>query len=108
MQNGSRRPIIGAGKAVTGETVVNKKKTARTQGPVDRSLFRDIGFLFVATCFVLVKLFGYSIEMAALISPVVIAAVFVGVYLFIQVLWLVMRGSDRIAAALNIKRSPLA
>ena len=75
---------------------------------LDRDLYRDIGFLFIASCFVLVKLFGYTLEQAVLYSPLIILGLMTGIYLVIQVIWLVMRAWDRIADALHLKRSPLA
>ena len=87
---------------------MKKRNAGKMPEKMDRYLVRDIGFLFVASCFVLVKLFGYSIEMAALLSPLVIIAVLTGVYLFIQTLWVMMRVSDKLSAVFNIKRSPLA
>lgn len=77
-------------------------------GGADGDLFRDIGFLFVASCFVLVQLFDYPLQKAALVSPVLIVGLMIGLYLLVQTLWLLMVITDKINSLLNLKRSPLA
>jgi len=65
---------------------------------LDRQLVRDLGFLFIATCFVLVQLFGYNWPQAVIAAPLGVALFCAGLYLLVQVSWLVMVGIDRLAA----------
>jgi hypothetical protein len=78
--------------------------TQRLRKWFDFELLRDIFLLYVAACFVLVQLFGYSISGAALVSPLVIGALLLGLMLVIQTLWYLMVGIDRLLSYLNLDR----
>lgn len=69
---------------------------------MDRQLARDAGFLFIASCFVMVSLFGYPLQQAALLSPLVVLAVMLGLYLLIQIAWITMVVVDRVLMTLGI------
>ncbi len=63
---------------------------------LDRHLTRDLGFLFIATCFVLVQLFDYNWSQAVIAAPLGMLAFCGAIYLFVQVSWLTMVGIDRL------------
>lgn len=75
---------------------------------LDRELARDIGFLFIASCFVLVELFDYHLYDAVLISPLMIAALMTGLYLFVQTLWVLIVVVDKVCQILHIKGRPIS
>lgn len=73
---------------------------------IDRQLLRDIGFLFIASCFVLVQLFDYRLAKAVLHAPVIVLGFLVGLYLLVQLSWLVVVLVDRLLGRLK-SQSPL-
>ena len=73
-----------------------KKRQPKTVSKLfDRELIRDAGFLFIACCFVLVQGFDYSWVEATMYSPPIVLALGIGLYLLIQVLWVLMLGVDK-------------
>jgi len=74
----------------------------------DRELARDLGFLFIASCFVLVQLFDYSLFDAALISPILVTALVMVLYLFVQILWFMLLVLDKICSLLHLKGSSIS
>lgn len=68
---------------------------------MDRQLLRDIGFLFIASCFVLVKLFDYELARAVLHAPVIVFGFLVGLYLLVQTSWMVVVMLDRLLSRLK-------
>ena len=63
---------------------------------LDRQLARDTGFLFIASCFVLVKLFDYPLSEAVMLSPLIVGGLILGLYLFVQTCWITMVLIDRL------------
>jgi len=85
----------------------NTMKHMATERPrkwLDFELLRDLLLLYGAACFVLVQLFDYSLSGAALVSPLVIGALLLGLILLIQGLWYLIVGIDRLLDYLNLNR----
>jgi hypothetical protein len=78
--------------------------TGRLRKWFDFELLQDLLLLYLAAGFVLVKLFDYSIPGAALVSPLLIGALLLGLMLLIQVLWYLMVGIDRLLSYLHLGR----
>jgi len=85
-----------------------KQRTQRKPWKLDGKLARDVILLLPVTCLLLVSITGMTWEEAVWLSPAVVAGVFTGVFVLIQVMHLLFQITDRITGRFHFKRSPLA
>jgi len=74
---------------------------------LDRHLARDLSFLYIATCFVFVQLFGYNWSQALIAAPIGMLGFCMAIYLFVQASWLIMVGIDRLIMRLGSNQKRL-
>jgi len=79
------------------------KQKSTTARHIDWMLARDIGISAVATWLVMVTFLDYSPGQALLASIIAVTAFCTGIYLFIQVTWLIMERLDRILISIQRK-----
>ncbi len=84
------------------------KRKTKTRSLFNREMLLDLGFMAMATMYVLVNGFEMPITDAALYSPAVLVTAFAGLYTVVRVIGLVLCATDSIGDWLAIRRSPLA
>lgn len=85
---------------------MKSKKTMKWK--LDKALMRDFAFLLPVTCLLLTGILGMPWQDAVILSPVVLAAVFLALYTVVMTLHSLFFVSDKVTDRLAIKRSPLA
>lgn len=77
------------------------RTTTRIKPYRDQGLWRDLGFLVIATAFVLVKAFDQTLVDALINAPLIVGGVFIALLGAARILLLVLRLIDYIAMQLS-------
>lgn len=84
------------------------KTATKTSKYFNREFFMDLAFLGASTFYVLVQGFEIPPLDAVLYSPLALGGSFLGLYLVVRVIGLLLDLCDCVSNRLSIRRSPLA
>ncbi len=85
-----------------------KQRTPRKSRQLDMRLVRDMIMLMPIAGLLLVHITGMTWVEAVWLSPVVVAGVFIGLFITVQLLHMAFRLIDHLTDRFQLRRSPLA
>lgn len=73
-----------------------------------KNCWGELVVVFGVTLFVSMTLLQMNLLVAMITAPFIMLALLLGVMLFVQLLWMLMLGLERMGSALGIRKSPLS